>query len=115
MGAPDQKVCRGCGALKAIDDFPASPRTKDGHMHKCRDCLRKSQRGATFVTKGKGKTPLARRINSLGKTVAGVAREFSISENRLQRALAGKATLEMREAVRLYVAIGGREKLEGLR
>ena len=54
MEAPDQKVCRGCGALKPIDDFPASPRTKDGHMHKCRDCLRKSQRGATFVTKGKG-------------------------------------------------------------
>ena len=54
-------------------------------------------------------------INSVGKTVAGVARECNISENRLQRALAGKATLEMREAVRLYVAIEGREKLEGLR
>lgn len=35
------RVCRECGTEQPLDDFPRSPKSKDGHINKCKACVRK--------------------------------------------------------------------------
>ena len=38
MNTENMIRCRVCGELKPISDFPASPRTKSGHISICKTC-----------------------------------------------------------------------------
>jgi hypothetical protein len=34
------KVCKGCGVEKDLSEFYKHPRTADGHLNKCKVCVR---------------------------------------------------------------------------
>lgn len=38
------KICFACGKEKQLSEFYAHPRMKDGHLNKCKECVRESVR-----------------------------------------------------------------------
>ncbi len=42
---PDEKVCRQCHVPKPLDDFYVHAQMADGHLNKCKDCVKKRVKG----------------------------------------------------------------------
>lgn len=44
----DMKVCSRCGRELPLDEFPLSGRSRDGHLHVCRECNKAARRDASL-------------------------------------------------------------------
>lgn len=41
---PAVSTCRSCGRQKPIHEFALHPKTRNGHDHRCKECVRQYQR-----------------------------------------------------------------------
>jgi hypothetical protein len=88
------KACAGCAQIKDLAEFNKSPRMRDGHRSRCRDCERQQQRAGRLAGKLKGAGSLT---SSPLKTCSLCKRTLPVAAFYVDRSRRGGRRPECRE------------------
>jgi len=82
------KTCKTCGQEKPLTEFYAHPTCKDGHLSRCKTCIKESYK-ARYKERGKATPPHAVLYYNAKGRAARKGIPFSLSKDDLEKRLGG--------------------------